>query len=184
MKENFPSKLLLFQEGLEICKPVYLPMSSTEELRRQISCLLTLKEEGRSLTSDEIEDLLYTLQFAEKYRIIQQQMIEAEEEIIKLQSVCRTSENEVEGLTHEWKQLNDEYVLTLREFQNSQNQLEELKKQLIVQESKPVKRHQPNVVVISNDHVLNSQRTDYVSLRNRSLSGDKGTAGWNNDLTS
>ena len=66
MKENFPSKLLLFQEGLEICKPVYLPMSSTEELRRQISCLLTLKEEGRSLTSDEIEDLIYTLQFAEK----------------------------------------------------------------------------------------------------------------------
>lgn len=61
MKENFPSKLLLFQEGLEICKPVYLPMSSTEELRRQISCLLTLKEEGRSLTSDEIEDLIYTL---------------------------------------------------------------------------------------------------------------------------
>lgn len=98
--------------------------------------------------------------------------------------MCRTSENEVEGLTHEWKQLNDEYVLTLREFQNSQNQLEELKKQLIVQESKPVKRHQPNVVVISNDHVPNSQRTDYVSLRNRSLSGDKGTAGWNNDLTS
>jgi hypothetical protein len=61
MKENFPSKLLLFQEGLEICKPVYLPMSSNEELRRQISCLLTLKEEGRSLTTDEIEDLIYTL---------------------------------------------------------------------------------------------------------------------------
>jgi hypothetical protein len=48
--------------------------------------------------------------------------------------MCRTSENEVEGLTHEWKQLNDEYVLTLREFQNAQNQLEELKKQLIVLE--------------------------------------------------
>lgn len=67
-------------------------------------------------------------------------MIKAEEEIIKLQSTCRTIENENEGLAHEWKQLNEEYVLTLREFQTAQNQLEELKKQLIEIQSKPTHR--------------------------------------------
>jgi hypothetical protein len=34
VKENFPSKVMLFQENLVICKPVYLPLSNSEELRR------------------------------------------------------------------------------------------------------------------------------------------------------
>jgi hypothetical protein len=45
---------------------VYLPLSNSEELRRQISCLLSAKEENRSLTKDEFEDLWHTLGFGEK----------------------------------------------------------------------------------------------------------------------
>ncbi len=66
LKENFPSKVVLFQDNLEKCKPVYLPISPSEELRRQISCILSLKEENRLLTLDELEDLWYTLNFADK----------------------------------------------------------------------------------------------------------------------
>ena len=66
LKENFPSKVLLFQENLDLCRPEYLPLSSSEEIRRQISCIMSLKEDNRSLTLDELEDLWYTLSFAEK----------------------------------------------------------------------------------------------------------------------
>jgi len=61
LKENFPSKILLFQENLDLCKPVYLPLPSSEELRRQISCIMSLREDNRSLTLDELEDLWHTL---------------------------------------------------------------------------------------------------------------------------
>ena len=67
MKENFPSKIFLSQDNLDQCKPLYQSLSPTEELRRQLSCLLSLRDEGRLLwTTDEIEDLWHTLQFAEK----------------------------------------------------------------------------------------------------------------------
>ena len=66
IKENFPSKVLLFQENLDLCRPEYLPLSSSEEIRRQISCIMSLREDNRSLTLDEIEDVWYTLSFAEK----------------------------------------------------------------------------------------------------------------------
>lgn len=65
LKENFPSKIHLFQERLELCSPQYIPLSKSEELRRQVSCILSLKEEERPLTHDEIEDVFYTLQVAE-----------------------------------------------------------------------------------------------------------------------
>jgi len=41
-------------------------MSSAEENRRQISCLMSLKEESRYMTFDEVEDAWHTLQTAEK----------------------------------------------------------------------------------------------------------------------
>jgi ABC-type phosphate transport system auxiliary subunit len=41
-------------------------MSMQEELRRQISCLRSIKDEERPLTLDELEDAWYILQFAEK----------------------------------------------------------------------------------------------------------------------
>ena len=58
--------MLLFQENLDLCRPEYLPLSSSEEIRRQISCIMSLKEDNRNLTLDELEDLWYTLSFAEK----------------------------------------------------------------------------------------------------------------------
>lgn len=66
LKENFPSKVLLFQENLDLCKPVYLPLSTSEELRRQISCIMSMKEDNRALTLDELEDLWHTLSISEK----------------------------------------------------------------------------------------------------------------------
>lgn len=46
--------------------PEFLPVNLNEELRRQVSCLLSLKEESRALTQDELEDLWFTMHFAEK----------------------------------------------------------------------------------------------------------------------
>lgn len=65
-KENFPSKIFLNQENLDLCRPEYQPVPSSEELRRQISCVLSIKEENRVMQVDELEDLWYTLNFAEK----------------------------------------------------------------------------------------------------------------------
>ncbi|TNV74683.1 hypothetical protein FGO68_gene6543 [Halteria grandinella] len=65
LKENFPSKILLYQEGLDHVMP-QLTISSGEELRRQISCMLSLKDENRQLVRDELEDVWHTLRFAER----------------------------------------------------------------------------------------------------------------------
>ena len=61
LKENFPSKIHLHQDFLELCKPIYMPMSTSEELRRQISCLISIKDEDRPLTLDELEDAWHIL---------------------------------------------------------------------------------------------------------------------------
>jgi len=42
-----------------------MPLTQQEEIRRQVSCILTLKEEGRRMTKDEVEDLWSTLTTAE-----------------------------------------------------------------------------------------------------------------------
>ena len=43
-------------------------MTASEELRRQISCIMSMRDENEraALTSDEIEDIQYTLKLAEK----------------------------------------------------------------------------------------------------------------------
>lgn len=43
-----------------------MPLQQSEELRRQLSCLMSIKEEDRYLTVDEFEDAWHTLSFAEK----------------------------------------------------------------------------------------------------------------------
>ena len=44
LKEHFPSKIQLFQQNLESCKPYFKQLSPNEELRRQVSVLLSRKE--------------------------------------------------------------------------------------------------------------------------------------------
>ena len=68
LKENFPSKVQLTQENIELCAPEYIPMSQSEEIRRQLSCILSIKEESRILTLDEAEDVVCTMDFAEKIK--------------------------------------------------------------------------------------------------------------------
>lgn len=65
MKENFPSKIFLYQEGLEQIMPS-LSISTAEELRRQISCMISMKDENKQLVKDEIEDVWHILLFAER----------------------------------------------------------------------------------------------------------------------
>jgi hypothetical protein len=87
LKENFPSKVLLFQENLDLCKPIYLPLSSSEELRRQISCIMSLKEDNRALTLDELEDLWHTLAVSEKLN--DQKAIGVSLELVNMQLTLR-----------------------------------------------------------------------------------------------
>ena len=68
LKENFPSKISLNQENIELCAPEYIPMSTSEEIRRQLSCILSIKDENRGLTLDEAEDVVCTMEFAEKIK--------------------------------------------------------------------------------------------------------------------
>jgi hypothetical protein len=41
-------------------------LTQSEELRRQLSCVLSIRDEGRQLTPDEVEDTLQTMDFADK----------------------------------------------------------------------------------------------------------------------
>ena len=68
LKENFPSKLHLYQENLECCAPVYKPLKPREELRRQISCALSKKETPKLLLREEIEDVWYILEGCRKFK--------------------------------------------------------------------------------------------------------------------
>lgn len=61
LREHFPSKFHLYQEGLEDCGPEYRPLSAAQELRRELSCISSRKEEKESpFLRDEVEDLLFT----------------------------------------------------------------------------------------------------------------------------
>ena len=39
-------------------------MSSSEETRRMLSCILSIKEEARQITIDEVEDVAWTMNHA------------------------------------------------------------------------------------------------------------------------
>lgn len=68
LRENFPSKVRITQEGIERCAPYYVPMQQSEEVRRMLSCILSIKEEMRMLTRDELEDVVWTMDFAQKIK--------------------------------------------------------------------------------------------------------------------
>ncbi len=62
LKENFPSHIHLYQENLEACEPYYKPMTAKEELRRQVSCLMSKQEAAKPLLQEEIDDVWYLLE--------------------------------------------------------------------------------------------------------------------------
>lgn len=68
LKENFPSKVKLVQENIELCAPHYTQMTASEETRRMLSCILSIKEEARQVTIDEVEDVVWTMQHAAKLK--------------------------------------------------------------------------------------------------------------------
>ena len=61
LRENFPSKIHLYQQHLDLCCPHYKPLSVEEEARRQVSCLLSKLEEAKMLFKEEIEDVFATV---------------------------------------------------------------------------------------------------------------------------
>lgn len=54
----------LEQENIELCAPFFVKMSVSEETRRMLSCILSIKEEARMLTIDEVEDVAWTMEYA------------------------------------------------------------------------------------------------------------------------
>ena len=44
-----------------MCAPHYVPMTPSEETRRMLSCILSIKEEARAMTIDEVEDVTWTM---------------------------------------------------------------------------------------------------------------------------
>ena len=68
MKEHFPSRIQLQEENLLLCMPVHRPISKNEELRRQMSLLEVKKEEGKRLTTSEVIDLHYMLEWCQEVK--------------------------------------------------------------------------------------------------------------------
>ena len=68
LKENFPSKVRLVQENIDLCAPYYTQMTTSEETRRMLSCILSIKEEARQITIDEVEDVVWTMQHSAKLK--------------------------------------------------------------------------------------------------------------------
>ena len=68
LRENFPSKISLVQEGIEQCSPFYQELSTSELTRRMLSCILSLREEARELTLDEVEDVTWAMDYAAKLK--------------------------------------------------------------------------------------------------------------------
>eukprot|EP00357_Protocruzia_adherens_P007084 CAMPEP_0114983084 /NCGR_PEP_ID=MMETSP0216-20121206/6496_1 /TAXON_ID=223996 /ORGANISM="Protocruzia adherens, Strain Boccale" /LENGTH=502 /DNA_ID=CAMNT_0002345013 /DNA_START=47 /DNA_END=1555 /DNA_ORIENTATION=- len=66
LKENFPSRIELFQENLECCAPNFRPTPEYEELRRQISCVMSYKSRLDAIDNLELEDLWYVFEQAFK----------------------------------------------------------------------------------------------------------------------
>lgn len=64
LKENFPSKVQLEQENIKNCAPFYMPLSTSELTRRMLSCILSMREEARALTIDEVEDVVWVMDYA------------------------------------------------------------------------------------------------------------------------
>lgn len=68
LKENFPSKVSILQEKIEMCAPHFTPMTHSEEIRRILSCILSIKDEARMMTLDEVEDVAWTMDYAAKMK--------------------------------------------------------------------------------------------------------------------
>lgn len=68
LKENFPSKVTLVKENIDRCAPFYVQMSASEETRRMLSCILSIKEEARALTTDEVEDVAWAMEYAASFK--------------------------------------------------------------------------------------------------------------------
>jgi hypothetical protein len=80
LQEHFPSKIRLRQQNLHILLPHLESEASlaSEQLRRQISCLVSMKDDRQiqqkqrlghfstAYTEDEVADMASTLDFAER----------------------------------------------------------------------------------------------------------------------
>lgn len=68
LKENFPSKVQLEHENIEKCAPFYMLLSTSELTRRMLSCILSMREEARALTTDEVEDVTWVMDYAARLK--------------------------------------------------------------------------------------------------------------------
>ncbi|TNV87259.1 hypothetical protein FGO68_gene13350 [Halteria grandinella] len=155
--------------------------SRIEDKQRYEKLISQINEDGRSLN--------------EKYRAAQLQLQKAEQESQKLKSACQQKDEEAKEMEKNWKQIYEEFSRQTKEFESVIRENKELKAKLqgekssahlSVKATAPSQRvnHQMRQPPIHSQEDPQSQRDQYISLRNRSFSGDKCADGWINDLNS
>jgi len=88
-KENFPSKIELFQENLDLCSSVVRNFSTDEILRRQISSLNSKKYSKEMIKADEVDDIFCILDLSYKKKNAKGMLVCLE--ILNSQSLCPTA---------------------------------------------------------------------------------------------
>lgn len=70
LQEHYPSHLVTSKENMSRCAPYYMSGTSSEELRRMMSCVIARRTERRMMQSDEMEDLFFVLESCVKVKDI------------------------------------------------------------------------------------------------------------------
>ena len=66
LRENYPSRIDLAEEGLDRCSPYFTDLSKTELMRREVSCIASRKDDPALVTSEEIAEVWFVLYTALK----------------------------------------------------------------------------------------------------------------------
>ena len=66
LRENYPSRIDLTEEGLDRCSPYFTDLSKTELMRREVSCIASRRDDPALVTSEEIVEVWFVLYTALK----------------------------------------------------------------------------------------------------------------------
>ena len=61
LRENYPSRVDLADEGLEKCAPYFTDLSKSELMRREVSCIASRRDDPALLTSEELAEVWFVL---------------------------------------------------------------------------------------------------------------------------
>ena len=66
LRENYPSRIDLAEEGLDRCSPYFTTLSKAELMRREVSCIASRRDDPALMTSEEIAEVWFVLYTALK----------------------------------------------------------------------------------------------------------------------